>query len=82
MPQIGTVNGASIVIYYNDFEPPHFWVYFRSEFAMVGIADLQVLAGNLSPRMESAVLHWALPRQKALALEWAKARGQLPLGKV
>jgi hypothetical protein len=82
MQEVGAVGGASIVIYYDDVEPPHFWAYYGADEVMIGIADQKVLDGTLAPHLLDAIQQWAWENKNALALEWAKARNHLPLGRV
>jgi Domain of unknown function (DUF4160) len=83
MPTIATVSGVSIVMYYNDHDPAHFHALHNGSEAVVRIADLHVMRNNgLSGSLLHDVCQWAVTNQKALALEWAKARSHLPLGRL
>ena len=82
MPVLATIHGASIVMYYNDHDPAHFHAIMGGNEAIVRIADLQVVKSGLSPSTVQRVCQWASSRQGALALEWAKARSHLPLGRL
>jgi hypothetical protein len=82
MPVLASVSGASIVMYYNDHPPPHFHAIHGADEAIIAIATNQALQSSLSPPTLQSVRQWASQRQGALALEWAKARSHLPLGKL
>ncbi|KPF85329.1 hypothetical protein IP70_11370 [alpha proteobacterium AAP38] len=74
MPLIAEFDGIKVLMYYRDHDPPHFHVEYGEEEALLRIADMQVIAGQLPARVLRQVVGWAQPRQAALALNWVKCR--------
>ncbi len=74
MPLIAEFDGIKVLMYYRDHDPPHFHVEYGEEEALLRIADMQVIAGQLPARVLRQVIGWAQPRQPALALNWVKCR--------
>ena len=74
MPLIAEFDGIKVLMYYRDHDPPHFHVEYGEEEALLRIADMQIIAGNLPARVLRQVTAWAQPRQAALALNWVKCR--------
>lgn len=79
MPEISRFFGIIIAMYYNDHAPPHFHVRYGAERALIGIENLAVLEGRLSPRVLGLVTEWASSHQSELLEDWGLARGQAPL---
>ena len=79
MPEIGRFFGIIIAMFYNDHPPPHFHVRYGGQRAVVGIADLVVLAGRLSPRVRGLVTEWAALHQDELHANWERARSMQAL---
>jgi hypothetical protein len=50
--------------------------------AIIGIEDLALLEGNLSPRVLGLVVEWAALHKRELLDNWNQARRQLPLSRV
>jgi hypothetical protein len=61
-------------MYFNDHEPPHVHVSYSGYRAIVGIAPIRVLGGELPRRAESLVIEWAAIHQQELADNWQRAR--------
>lgn len=74
MPLIAEFDGIKVLMYYRDHDPPHFHVEYGEEEALLRIADMQIIAGQLPARVQRQVTAWAQPRQAALALNWVKCR--------
>ena len=68
-----------ITMNYNDHEPPHFHVRYGEQRAIIGIAPLAILRGQLAPRVLAMVMEWAAQHAGALGDDWARARAQQPL---
>lgn len=82
MPEISRFLGIVIAMFYNDHPPPHFHVRYGSMRAILGIEDLALLDGDLSPRVLGLVVEWAAQHQQELLDNWNRARTQLPLSPV
>jgi len=79
MPAISRFFGIVISMNYNDHPPPHFHVRYAGQRALMGIATLGVLQGQLSPRVLGLVVEWAAQHQAELAANWDLAVRQQPL---
>ena len=62
--------------------PPHFHARYSGQEAVIAIDSLQVLNGELPPRVMASVLEWASRRRDELRLNWDLARRGLPLNQV
>jgi len=82
MPEISRFFGIIIAMFYNDHPPPHFHVRYSSQRAVIGIEDLALLDGDLSPRVLGLVVEWAALHRRELLDNWNQARRQLPLSRV
>jgi hypothetical protein len=69
-------------MFYNDHPPPHFHVRYGSQRAVIGIEDLALLEGDLSPRVLGLVVERAALHRPELLDNWNQARRQLPLSRV
>lgn len=79
MPEISRFFGIVIQMYYNDHDPPHFHVRYSGQRALIGIEDLSVLGGNLTPRALSLVREWAELHRAELIEDWSLARAEAEL---
>ena len=82
MPEISRFLGIVIAMFYNDHPPPHFHVRYGGMRAIIGIEDLALLDGDLSPRVLGLVVEWAAQHRQELLDNWNRARTQLPLSPV
>ncbi|MBC6474801.1 MAG: DUF4160 domain-containing protein [Hormoscilla sp. GM102CHS1] len=82
MPEISRFFGAIITMYYNDYPPPHFHVRYNQQKAIVDIQSLEIIAGQLSPRLYKLVQEWATIYQSELMENWEIARNNEPLNKI
>ncbi|NYZ14635.1 DUF4160 domain-containing protein [Azospirillum sp. RWY-5-1] len=77
MPTIAEFDGIRVLMYYRDHEPPHFHVEYGDREALVRIADLAVIEGDVPSRILRRAIDWARDRQGALALNWVKCRSHV-----
>jgi hypothetical protein len=82
MPEISRFFGIIIAMFYNDHPPPHFHVRYGGSRAVIGIEDLALLDGDLSPRVLGLVIEWAALHRRELLDNWNRARLQSPLTRV
>jgi hypothetical protein len=82
MPEISRFYGIIITMYYNDHAPPHFHVRYGAQKAIVEIASLSVIGGELRSRTFDLVKEWAALHQLELMQNWELARQNAPLDKV
>lgn len=69
-------------MYWGDHGPSHFHARYGGEKASIGIEDLSVLAGTLSPRALGLVMEWAALHQNELREAWEKAVNHEPFGTI
>jgi hypothetical protein len=82
MPEISRFFGIIIAMFYNDHPPPHFHVRYGRMRAVIGIEDLALLEGDLSPRVLGLVIEWAKRHRRELLDNWNRARTRVPLSPV
>jgi Domain of unknown function (DUF4160) len=82
MPEISRFFGIIITMYYNDHPPPHFHVRYNNQKAIVSIQTLEILEGELTPRLFKLVTEWASMHQTELMEDWEIARDNQPLNKI
>ncbi|MGB3673791.1 MAG: DUF4160 domain-containing protein [Candidatus Nanopelagicales bacterium] len=70
MPAVASVDGTTIVLYYNDHPPPHFHARKAEHRAKIAIADQAVIAGSLPPSCLRKVVRWAAANNDLLANYW------------
>ena len=70
MPTISTFYGLVILMFWDDHNPPHFHVRYASDQALIGIDELQIIAGSLPRRAERMVLEWAGDHKAELLENW------------
>lgn len=79
MPTISRFFGIVITMNYREHPPPHFHVRYGEYRAIIGIEDLQVLGGELPPRVLGLVVEWASRHVPELRRNWELARERQPL---
>jgi len=62
--------GISILMYFDDHNPPHFHVRYNDDRALVSIEELKVLEGHLPPRILGLVIEWAELHKEELKQDW------------
>jgi hypothetical protein len=70
MPEISRFLGISILIYFDDHNPPHFHVRYNDYRAIVSIKDLALLEGELPPRVLGLVIEWGELHKNELLENW------------
>ena len=66
--------GISILMYFNDHNPPHFHVKYNDFRAAISIANLAVLEGELPSRVLGLVIEWAELHRLELQADWDSLR--------
>ena len=82
MPKISEFFGILIYMYYNDHAPPHFHAKYGEFEALVRIAPIGLLEGDLPPRAISLVMEWAQKHRNELMEEWNNAASNKKLHKI
>jgi hypothetical protein len=59
-----------IYMYFNDHNPPHFYVKYNEHRAIMNIENLALDEGYLPPRVLGLVVEWAELHQKELMDNW------------
>ena len=74
MPELSRFFGISILMYFNDRDPPHFHARYNEHRAIVRIGDLDLIDGALPQRVMGLVLEWAQLHRTELAANWQSLR--------
>jgi hypothetical protein len=75
--------GIIISMYYNDPNPPpHFYVHYEKQKAVIDIQTLSILRGKLTPRVHGLVIEWASQYQTYLFKNWELSLQNAPLEKI
>ena len=82
MPEISRFFGIIIAMYCDEHNPPHFHARYGQLNAAIAIDSLEVLEGNLPPRVLGLVIEWASQHKKELMTNWKKARDEKILNKI
>jgi hypothetical protein len=70
MPTIQRFGSASIKIYADDHNPPHFHIVGISFQVMVSITELRITAGSATQKQIADAMAWARENKELLALKW------------
>ena len=70
MPELSRFLGISILMYFDDHNPPHFHVRYNDNRALISIGELKVLEGSLPARILGLVIEWAELHKEELMRDW------------
>jgi len=70
MPELSRFLGISILMYFDDHNPPHFHVRYNDYRAIISIDELKVLEGHLPARILGLVIEWAVLHKDELMRNW------------
>lgn len=70
MPEISRFLGIIIRMFYEDHSPPHFHAIYGKSEASFSIESLEMIAGDLPPRVKGLVIEWASLHQIELLDNW------------
>ncbi|MDR2213853.1 MAG: DUF4160 domain-containing protein [Pseudomonadales bacterium] len=71
MPTLARLARSTITMYADDHLPPHFHVRMNDgREALIVIADLQILRGNIARRELAEVVMWAQTNRSILTKKW------------
>lgn len=79
MPEISRFLGIRIYMYYEEHSPPHFHAKYAGQMAVVDIASLAVIKGDIPGRALGLVVEWGRLHRAELEANWARARQAEPL---
>ena len=74
VPRVAEVDGATVAIYFQDHQPPHFHARFAEHHVVIAIADLSILKGELPRPQMRAVVLWAAANSALLNKWWDQAQ--------
>ena len=79
MPEICRFDGISVVIFWDDHNPPHFHAQYAEFTIEIEITTLGVRQGRLPPRQRRRLFRWAREHQSELMDAWEKvSAGETP----
>ena len=79
MPVVSRFLGILIKMYFSDYNPPHFHAQYGEQSGLIEIKTLDMIEGDLSPRVLRLVQEWASLHQGTLQNMWDhKLFQQLP----
>lgn len=79
MPEISRFLGITIYMRYRDHPPPHFHVRYADNSAIIDIATMQILEGQLPGRVYGLIAEWGVRHQMLLRENWRRAVAREPL---
>ena len=82
MPRISSFYGIVIAMYFDDHPPPHFHARYAEYEAQVGIANGEVLHGDLPRRAQALVHEWVELHRAELIADWELASQGQPLATI
>ena len=71
-----------IKMYYDDHEPSHFHALYGDHRAQIEIETLDLLKGELPPRVLRLVIEWAWMHRRELLENWVLRTNRLPLKRI
>lgn len=74
MPTISYFYGIVIQMFWNEHAPPHFHALYGEHEAIIAIATLEVMRGELPRRADKLVMEWATQHQDELMENWEICR--------
>jgi hypothetical protein len=70
MPVLSQFLGIVITMYFDDHNPPHFYVRYSEYRALISINNFSILEGALPPRILGLVMEWAGLHKEELMKNW------------
>jgi hypothetical protein len=70
MPTIARFSGFSIVMYFEDHNPPHVHVVARDFEALVAIRDGSMIRGSLPAKFRAVAFAWIRDNREMLLEKW------------
>ncbi len=74
MPTISVFYGITIMMFFNEHNPPHFHVKYNGQKASINIEKLELMEGTIPRRALNLVLDWAEIHQVELKNNWELCR--------
>jgi len=82
VPTISRFYGISIMMFYDEHNPPHFHAKYNEFKASIRISDLAVMNGSLPPKALGLVVEWASLHQNELLQNWEKSLNGISLNQI
>lgn len=76
MPEISRFMGIIIRMYIGDHNPPHFHAFYNEYKALFLIEPLDMMEGDLPPRIHGIVIEWASIHKDEILDNWNKLQNQ------
>jgi hypothetical protein len=76
MPTLVRIGNLKIQVFADDHNPPHFHVVTPNHEALVGLATLTVLRGEIRRRDLDSALEWVRENRETVAGEWERLNGK------
>lgn len=74
MPLIAKFYGISILIFYQEHNPPHFHAKYGGEIGIFDIQTGKLIIGQLPLHAKKLIREWFKLHQKELLVNWLKAK--------
>ncbi len=81
MPEISRFYGIIVRMFFNDHNPPHFYVEYQDYEAIISIKD-GIVNGNMPRRALKLVFEWLDLHKDELIENWEFAHAEKPLNKI
>lgn len=82
MPEISRFLGIVIRMFPLEHNPPHFHAVYNNYEAQFSIDPLEIMGGNLPPRIHGIIIEWALLHKEELMDNWNKLRNEKSIKKI
>lgn len=82
MPEISRFLGIVIQMFSSEHNPPHFHAIYGEFKAGFSIDPLEMMEGDLPPRIQRYVVEWATIHQKELIQNWDRLREERSIKKI
>jgi len=79
MGRLVQIGNIIIRVYANDHLPPHFHIITPESEALVDIATLEILRGQLPRRTGQTAMAWAAQHRSKIAAEWNRINPRFPI---
>ncbi len=70
MPEISRFLGIVIRMFFDDHNPPHFHAVYNDMEATFSIDTLEMIEGDLPPRIQGLIIEWASLNHEKLKENW------------
>ncbi|WP_050696560.1 DUF4160 domain-containing protein [Anaeromassilibacillus senegalensis] len=82
MPEISLFYGIRIMMFYSDYNPPHFHAEYAGYKALIDILNGCVMSGSLPGKQLKLVLAWCEIHKDELMQNWELSKDAKPLNRI